>query len=87
MVLVLVVVLVVSVSGAFLRPKNEWGSTSLAIWDDVVVSSNRGTPKSSILVRVFPYKSSILGYPILGNLHVSVRWVRLTGAVGNGGNG
>ena len=28
------------------------------------VSKNRGTPKSSILIiRVFPYKPSILGYP------------------------
>ena len=27
------------------------------------VSKNRGTPKSSILIRVFHYKPSILGYP------------------------
>ena len=31
--------------------------------DDLVVSWNRGTPKSSILTRFFPYKPSIFGLP------------------------
>jgi hypothetical protein len=35
------------------------------------VSWNRATPKSSILIRIFPYKYSILGYPHLWTpLHI-----------------
>ena len=34
------------------------------------VSENRGTPKSSILIRFFHYKPSILGYPYFGNTHI-----------------
>ena len=36
------------------------------------VSENRGTPKSSILIGVFHYKPSILGYPMFGNTHISL---------------
>ncbi len=39
------------------------------------VSKNRGTPKSSILIRIFHYKPSILGgktTPIFGNTQISL---------------
>ena len=35
----------------------------LVFHEDMVVSENRGTPKSSIHGWIFPYKPSILGYP------------------------
>ena len=35
------------------------------------VSKNRSTPKSSILIKVFHYTLSILGYPYFGNTHIN----------------
>ena len=36
------------------------------------VSWNRGTPKSSIYRRIFPYKPSIWRYPMYGHLHTHI---------------
>ena len=49
----------------YLAVKTTWFST--AKLDLMGVSKNRGTPKSSILIGVFHYKPSILGYPYFGN--------------------
>ena len=41
---------------------------------DLDVSKNSGTPKSSIFVRVFHYKSSILGYPYVWKHPFVILW-------------
>ena len=45
------------------HPQEELIGTHWKVYIHMDVSENSGTPKSSILTRVFLYKPSILGYP------------------------
>ena len=42
----------------------------IGIWDDMGVSKNRGTPKSSILIGLSIINHPFWGTPIFGNTHI-----------------